>query len=155
MSRLCRINAVMMTIPMQPRYITISEVEYKFEASLIQAPITENMKAAKSIHRDCIGGNCYLVQGSVASLKLRLCCRTDIPFTPPRRRAIIRQEEVPERHPTMAYVPSPGGWRRRPREVPVPKRQNGSMPLVVHATALKCLAVPPTVLPESTKPGEQ
>jgi hypothetical protein len=60
-SRLYMKTADMITMPMPPRYLTISEVEYQLDASLIQAPITENIKAAKSIQRDCICANSYPV----------------------------------------------------------------------------------------------
>ena len=47
-------NANIISMPVAPRHMTISEVEEVADASFTHTPIRENMKLAKSIHKDCM-----------------------------------------------------------------------------------------------------
>ena len=47
-------KANIITMPVVPRHMTISEVEEVADASFTHTPIRENMKLAKSIHIDCM-----------------------------------------------------------------------------------------------------
>ena len=49
-----KIVQLMTVMPMMPRYMTISDVEYISDASLTHTPMMANMKLANNIQSDCM-----------------------------------------------------------------------------------------------------